>query len=871
MAPSVFSYVRYKISVYVSFIPVNKNIYFFGRFDGLQIRNHNIEMGSIVLSNRLKGVLMATSQLPLLPLRDLIIFPHMMMPLFVGREKSINALEEAMSKQTDIILTAQKDAKTNTPEASDLFEIGTVGTIIQLLRLPDGTVKVLVEGKKRVRIKKFIPNEGFFLVEAEDIIEVTADETEAKALVRSVKTTFESYVKLNKRIPPEILMRVSSIEDIGELSDIIVAQLNLKLEDKQRLLEIIDPGRRLEELLNLMTSEIEILEVEKKIRNRVKKQMEKSQKEYYLNEQMQAIQKELGDKDDYQAELQELEERAAKKKWSKEATDRVKKEIKKLKMMSPMSAEATVVRNYIDWMLDLPWKDYAEEKHDIEEAEAILDEDHYGLEKVKERILEHLAVQVLNNSLNGPILCLVGPPGVGKTSLARSVARSLNRPFTRISLGGVRDEAEIRGHRKTYVGAMPGKIIQSLRKVDKGNPLILLDEIDKMSMDFRGDPSAALLEVLDPEQNHSFQDHYLEVDYDLSPVMFITTANSLHPIPRPLLDRMEVIQLESYTETEKFNIAKKYLIPKQIEKHGLTDYKISFNDAAIREVIRSYTREAGVRNLERQFATIARKQAKDIVREEMKSGAFKKGDKAKKAKSAGYAITPKKVVDYLGPNKMRFGRIEGSNEIGLTNGLAWTEVGGDLLVIEVSVVPGKGKFTVTGQLGDVMKESCSAAMSYVRSRGPLFGFEKEFFSNNDVHIHVPEGAIPKDGPSAGIAITTSIVSAMMKIPVKRTVAMTGEVTLRGRVLAIGGLKEKAIAAHRAGIKTIIISKENEKDLKDIPKEVMDDLKVIMVDHVDQVLVSALDVKDAKEVFKVRAERGTGIRPQYTGHQVQQSH
>jgi ATP-dependent Lon protease len=700
---------------------------------------------------------------------------------------------------------------------------------------------------------------------AEDIPEVVGNETEARALVRSVKSTFETYVKLNKRIPPEILMRVSTIEDISELADIIVAQLNLKLEDKQKILEVIDPGKRLEELLNLMTGEIEILEVEKKIRNRVKKQMEKSQKEYYLNEQMQAIQKELGDKDDYQAELQELEERAAKKKWSKEAGERVRKEIKKLKMMSPMSAEATVVRNYIDWMLDLPWKDYAVEKHDLDEAEKILDEDHWGLEKVKERILEHLAVQALTDKLRGPILCLVGPPGVGKTSLARSVARSLNRPFNRISLGGVRDEAEIRGHRKTYVGAMPGKIIQAMRKVDKGNPLILLDEIDKMSMDFRGDPSAALLEVLDPEQNNSFQDHYLEVDYDLSPVMFITTANSLHPIPRPLLDRMEVIQLEGYTESEKFNIAKRYLIPKQIEMHGLKDHKVTFSEPAIKEIIRSYTREAGVRNLERQVATCCRKLARDIVREDMKNDVAGKKPRVKKTSNASHMITPKMVTEYLGANKFKFGKIEGQNEIGLTNGLAWTEVGGDLLVVEVSVVPGKGKFTVTGQLGEVMKESCSAAMSYVRSRGPLFGFDKEFYSNNDVHIHVPEGAIPKDGPSAGIAITTSIVSAILKIPVKRNVAMTGEVTLRGRVLAIGGLKEKVMAAHRGGIRTVIVPKENEKDLKDIPKEVMKDLKVILVDHVDQVLVNALDVKNFKDIFKVRAERAMGIRAQHTGH------
>lgn len=819
-------------------------------------------------------------KLPLLPLRDLIIFPHMMMPLFVGREKSINALEDAMSKQTDIVLAAQKDAKTNSPESKDIYTVGTVGTIIQLLRLPDGTVKVLVEGKKRVKITAFHDQETFFQVEIEELPEAVVNETEAKALMRSVKTTFETYVKLNKRIPPEILMRVSTIEEPGELADIIVAQLNLKLEDKQRILEVIDPTKRLEELLNLMTSEIEILEVEKKIRNRVKKQMEKSQKEYYLNEQMQAIQKELGEKDDYQQELVELEERAAKKIWPKEANERVRKEIKKLKMMSPMSAEATVVRNYIDWMLDLPWRDYAEEKHDIQAAEDILNEDHWGLERVKERILEHLAVQALTDKLRGPILCLAGPPGVGKTSLARSVAKALNRPFARISLGGVRDEAEIRGHRKTYVGAMPGKIIQALRKVDKGNPLILLDEVDKMSMDFRGDPSAALLEVLDPEQNNTFQDHYLEVDYDLSPVMFITTANSLHPIPRPLLDRMEIIQLEGYTESEKFNIAKKYLIPKQIEMHGLKDYKVTFNDAAIKEIIRSYTREAGVRNLERQAATACRKLAKDIVKEELKmaekskvkgkvKGTVSASAKAK-SKSINHLITPKKVTEYLGHNKYRFGKIEGANEIGLTNGMAWTEVGGDLLIIEASVVPGRGKFTVTGQLGDVMKESCAAAMSYVRSRGPLFEVEKEFFANSDVHIHVPEGAIPKDGPSAGIALTTSIVSAITRIPVKKTVAMTGEVTLRGRVMAIGGLKEKILAAHRGGIRTIICPKENEKDLKDLPKEVIKDLKVILVDHVDQVLVNALDIKHAKELFKARGERGSGLRAQYTGHTQQET-
>lgn len=810
-----------------------------------------------------------TQKLPLLPLRDLIIFPHMMMPLFVGREKSINALEEAMTKQTEIVLAAQKDPKSNSPQPDEIYKVGTIGTIIQLLRLPDGTVKVLVEGKKRALIKNYVQQEGFFIVEVEEMKETIENPTEARALLRSIKTTFETYVKLNKRIPPEILMRVSTIEEVGELGDIIVAQLNLKLEDKQRILEIQDPGKRLEELLNLMTGEIEILEVERKIRGRVKKQMERSQKEYYLNEQMQAIQKELGEKDDYQAELEELGERLEEKRMPEEAKKKVKKEIKKLKMMSPMSAEAAVVRNYIDWMLDLPWNSYAKEKHDIKEAQRILDEDHWGLEKVKERILEHLSVQALNNKLRGPILCLVGPPGVGKTSLARSIARALNRPFSRISLGGVRDEAEIRGHRKTYVGAMPGKIIQAMRKSEYGNPLLLLDEIDKMSMDFRGDPSSALLEVLDPEQNCTFQDHYLEVDYDLSQVMFLTTANSLHPIPRPLLDRMEVIQLEGYIEDEKYHICVKYLIPKQIELHGLKDYKINFTPAAIREVIRSYTREAGVRNLERQIATICRKLAKEIVTAKMKLE-NKTGQRSKvlKKSAATITVTPAKVVEFLGPDKNRFGKIEAQSEIGLTNGLAWTEVGGDLLVVEVSTVPGKGKFTITGQLGEVMKESCAAAMSYVRSRGPLFGFDKEFYANIDVHIHVPEGAIPKDGPSAGIAITTSIVSSMTKIPVKKTVAMTGEVTLRGRVLAIGGLREKILAAHRGGIKTVIIPKENEKDLKDVPKQVLKDVKVILVDHVDQVLVHALEIKSAKELFKVRSERASGIRAQYQGSSLQ---
>lgn len=829
-----------------------------------------------------------TQQLPLLPLRDLIIFPHMMMPLFVGREKSINALEDAMAKQTDIVLAAQKDAKTNNPDEKDIYAVGTVGTIIQLLRLPDGTVKVLVEGKRRVRIKNFVANEGHFVVNCEAINEEISNPTEASALVRSVKTTFETYVKLNKRIPPEILMRVSSIENAGELADIIVAQLNLKLEDKQAVLEIIDPTKRLEHLLNLMTGEIEILEVEKKIRTRVKKQMEKSQKEYYLNEQMQAIQKELGEKDDYQAELEDLTTKTNDKKMPKEAKDKIHKEIKKLKMMSPMSAEATVVRNYIDWVLALPWQEYSADRHDVKNAKKILDHDHWGLEKVKERILEYLAVLSLNKNMKGSIICLAGPPGVGKTSLARSIAESLGRPFARISLGGVRDEAEIRGHRKTYVGAMPGKILQALRKVDRGNPVLLLDEIDKMANDSRGDPASAMLEVLDPEQNNAFSDHYLELEYDLSKVMFVATANNLGNVPRPLLDRMEVIYLDGYIEQEKFHIAKNYLVPKQIEAHGLKDFKISMQDKAVRDVIRYFTREAGVRNLERQLANVFRKVAKDIVMSQTledfrKEGtgdkattkATKTATKGKKTASKknadGYVVTPEKLVELIGAHKYKYGEIEKQNEIGLTNGMAWTEVGGDLLAVEVSAVPGKGKFTVTGQLGDVMKESCVAAMSYARSRGPLFQLDKEFYENIDVHIHFPDGATPKDGPSAGIALTTSIVSAMLKIPVKRTVAMTGEISLRGKVLPIGGLKEKVLAAHRGGIKTIICPKENEKDLKDIPKEVLKELKVILVDHVDQVLINALDIKNPKELFKAQVGREQGIKAQYTGQQIHTTH
>lgn len=814
-------------------------------------------------------------EFPLLPLRDLIVFPHMMIPLFVGREKSIHALEQAMNQRTDIILAAQKDAKINKPEPNDIYRVGTRGAIIQLLRLPDGTVKVLIEGKARTHIKTFIQTDKHFMVHIDQMEDEPENPVETKALMRSVKSTFETYVKLNKSIPPEILMRISTIDNAGELADIIAAQLNLKIEDKQKILEIFDPGKRLERLLNMITGEIEILEVEKKIRSRVRKQMERSQKEYYLNEQMQAIQKELGEKDDFQDDILELEKTLNKKKMSKEATVKMKKEIRKLRMMSPTSAEAAVVRHYIDWVLSLPWYEHSKCKENLSNAQKVLEEDHYGLERVKERILEHLAVQTLTKEIKGPILCFVGPPGVGKTSLGNSIAKALGRKFVRISLGGVRDEAEIRGHRRTYVGAMPGKIIQSLKKAGMNNPLFLLDEIDKMSMDFRGDPSSALLEVLDPEQNSNFQDHYLEVEYDLSKIMFITTANSLHTIPRPLLDRMEVISLEGYTENEKFHIAKKYLIPKQMQAHGLKDLKVKITDSTLRLTIRDYTREAGVRNLERQIGKVCRKLAREFLADQEKSPSSEKAKQevshaeSKKDQTKSYIITPKKVKDFLGPQKYKHTQIEQQNEIGLTNGMAWTETGGDLLIIEVSIIPGKGKFIITGQLGDVMKESCSAAMSYVRSRSSLFGFEREFYQDIDVHVHVPEGAIPKDGPSAGIAIVTSIVSAISKIPVKRTVAMTGEVTLRGRVLPIGGLKEKILAAHRGEITTVICPKENEKDLKDIPKEVMKDIKIVLVDHVDQVLVNALSIKKASTLFKSSSSRSVkGLKAQYTGHILQ---
>ncbi len=773
-------------------------------------------------------------RVPLLPLRDIIVFPHMVVPLFVGRQKSIRALEEAMNRQKFILLAAQKDAKTNEPAEADIYRVGTLGTVVQLLRLPDGTVKVLVEGKKRARIQRYVPNPDYFLVEVEEIEEVCAQTTEIEALCRSVNSTFESYVKLNKKIPPEMIMSVASITDPARLADTIVAHLGIKLEDKEALLEAVDPAQRLEKVLGYMRSEIEILEVEKRIRTRVKKQMEKTQKEYYLNEQMRAIQKELGEKDEFKNEIQELEEKIKARKMTPEAQEKAEKELRKLKMMSPMSAEATVVRNYIDWLISLPWNDFTEDKLDIGEAEKVLEEDHYGLEKVKQRILEYLAVQSLVGELKGPILCLVGPPGVGKTSLGKSIARATGRKFVRVSLGGVRDEAEIRGHRRTYIGALPGKVIQSMKKAGSNNPVFLLDEIDKMSTDFRGDPSSALLEVLDPEQNTTFNDHYLDVDYDLSKVMFITTANALERIPRPLQDRMEIIRIAGYTEIEKLNIAKKYLIPKVRKQNGLKDSNIEFSDNAILGLIRNYTKEAGVRNLERELAAVCRKVVVEVV----------KGDR-----EASFVISSKSLQKYLGPEKFRYGRADQEQKIGVTTGLAWTDLGGELLATEVAVVPGKGRLTITGRLGEVMQESAQAAMSYVRSRADDLGLERDFYQKVDIHIHVPEGATPKDGPSAGITLATSLVSALVKIPVRSDLAMTGELTLRGNVLPIGGLKEKVLAAHRGGIKHVLIPAENEKDISEIPASILKSISIELVQHMDQVLRKALVLEDPEAFLK----------------------
>ena len=763
--------------------------------------------------------------IPLLPLRDVVIFPHMVAPLFVGREKSIRALEEAMKNDKKILLSAQKDAKTNDPGPEDIYSIGTVGSIVQMLRLPDGTVKVLVEGKNRASLKQFNDENKYFSVSVEDLEEKIPTDSETNAMMRTLVEAFEDYIKLNKRVPSETLATISAIDEPSKLSDTIASHLTFKLADKQEILENLDPSNRLEAIYEKIQSELEILQVEKKIRNRVKKQMEKAQKEYYLTEQMKAIQKELGDKDDFKSEILEFEDSLKKKVMPDDIRTRIEKEIKKLKGMSSMSAEATVVRNYIDWLVNLPWdSEVSEDEISIDNAQKVLDEDHFGLEKPKERITEYLAVRALTTKQKGPIMCLVGPPGVGKTSLAKSVANAMGRKFVRISLGGVRDEAEIRGHRRTYIGALPGKIIQGMKKAGTKNPVFLLDEIDKIGADFRGDPASALLEALDPEQNSTFNDHYLEVDYDLSQVLFITTANVLHTIPWALQDRMEIIKLSGYTELEKKKIAQKYLIPKQLENNGLTVSNAKINEKALDFLIQRYTREAGVRTLEREIGSVCRKTAKEVV---------------KNGKDFSLKITPKIVQKYLGIPKFKHGEIEEKNQIGMSTGLAWTEVGGELLNVEVTVVPGKGAFTVTGKLGEVMQESTKAAMSYVRSRAKRLGLDKDFYQKIDIHVHVPEGAQPKDGPSAGIAISTAIISALVQKEVRKDVAMTGEITLRGRVLPIGGLKEKILAAHRGGVKHVLIPDENVKDLVDIPKEVKKDIKVTSVNHMDEVISHAI--------------------------------
>ncbi len=765
------------------------------------------------------------STVPVLPLRDVVVYPHMVIPLFVGREKSIKALEAAMIDSKHIFLVAQRKSANDDPSPEDLFNVGTISSVLQLLKLPDGTVKVLVEGEQRAKVTSYVLQDGYMAAELDNIKEVSEalKKQEIEILMRSLMSQFEQYIKLNKKIPPEVLGSLASIEEPGRLADTIAAHLSLKIEDKQELLETIDVGHRLERLMAVIENEIDLLQVEKRVRGRVKRQMEKSQREYYLNEQMKAIQKELGEMSEEGNELEQLEKSIQKAGMSKEAKEKSMSELHKLKMMSPMSAEATVIRNYLDWMLAVPWKKRNKIQFDLDKAEKMLDKDHYGLEKVKERIIEYLAVQQRVKRLKGPILCLVGPPGVGKTSLGQSIANATGRTFIRIALGGVRDEAEIRGHRRTYIGSMPGKIIQKLCKAGVKNPLIMLDEVDKMAMDFRGDPASALLEVLDPEQNHTFSDHYLEVNYDLSDVMFIATANSLE-IPAPLLDRMEVIRLAGYTEDEKVNIAENYLVPKQLVLNGLKAEEIEFSEGAIHEVIRYYTREAGVRNLERDIAHVCRKVVKDILT-------------SKRVKKVH--VSRNNIEKYLGVKKFRYGLAESFDQVGQVTGLAWTSVGGELLTIEASMMQGKGKTLHTGKLGEVMQESIHAAMTVVRSRAKSFGVAEDFFEKSDFHVHVPEGATPKDGPSAGIGMCTALVSAITHIPVRADVAMTGEITLRGQVLPIGGLKEKLLAAHRGGIKNVIIPEENKKDLVEIPDNVLRKLTIHPVNTIDQVLEIAL--------------------------------
>jgi ATP-dependent Lon protease len=793
--------------------------------------------------------------IPVLPLRDVVVYPHMVIPLFVGREKSILALEAAMADNKKILLLAQKNAEVDDPAQQDLYQIGTLSTILQMLKLPDGTIKVLVEGGDRVSVDSLLETNEYYsatiqLLEKANLV----DDREAEVLLRSVLNLFDQYVKLNKKVPPEILTSLSGIDDPSRLADTIAAHMSLKLDEKQDILEIQDPRERIEHIMSKIEGEIDLMQIEKRIRGRVKQQMEKSQREYYLNEQMKAIQKELGDMDDAPNEVEDLQKKIEESGMPKEAREKADSELNKLKMMSPMSAEATVVRNYIDWLVSVPWKKKSKIRRDLAQAEKVLEEDHYGLEKVKERILEYLAVQQRVRKLKGPILCLVGPPGVGKTSIGRSIARATNRKFSRMSLGGVRDESEIRGHRRTYIGSMPGKIIQNLSRVKVKNPLFLLDEIDKMAMDFRGDPASALLEVLDPEQNNSFADHYLEVEFDLSDTMFVATSNSMN-IPGPLLDRMEVIRIPGYTEDEKLNIAIKYLIPKQIKENGLKPEEIEFKSSAVSEIIQRYTREAGVRNLEREVSKICRKAVKAMLL---------------KPATRKLTVTANNVDKYLGVKRFRFGSADEKDQVGQVTGLAWTEVGGELLTIESAVVDGKGKFIQTGQLGDVMKESIQAAMTVVRSRADILGVNPEFNENKDIHIHVPEGATPKDGPSAGVGMCTALVSALTGIPVRAEVAMTGEITLRGEVLPIGGLKEKLLAAHRGGITTVLIPEENEKDLAEIPDNIKAKLEIIPVRWIDQVLEVALahqpaplpkgsEAATVEPKDKVKEKKSSGVR------------